>query len=36
MFLYCLKVRLPLSYRTVCALQSLSLLLFSDQLYLYY
>lgn len=36
MFLYCLKVKLPCSYRIVTGMQGLGLLAFTKQIYLYY
>ena len=36
MLLYCLRIKLPYSYRIIVGLQGFSLLLFSNQLYLYF
>ncbi len=36
MLLYCLRIKLPYSYRIIVGLQGFSLLLFTNQFYLYF
>lgn len=36
MLLYCLKIRLPISYRIITGLQGLGLLIYSKVIYLYF